>query len=141
VAKYLDAGITFFLDLTQEGELEPYDHLLEDNPHPNAGIIHKRMSIMDHDVPEEQMMIDILDTIDQAIAAGHTVYVHCWGGIGRTGTVVGCYLVRHGMTGKQALAQLAQYWKDVEKSWRHPLTVQVEMVSRWGEIEREFQKQ
>ena len=23
------------------------------------------------------------------------VYVHCWGGVGRTGTVVGCWLVRH----------------------------------------------
>ena len=23
--------------------------------------------------------------------------MHCWGGIGRTGTVVGCYLKRHGI--------------------------------------------
>ena len=27
---------------------------------------------------------------------GRKVYVHCWGGVGRTGTVVGCYLVRQG---------------------------------------------
>jgi len=25
------------------------------------------------------------------------VYVHCWAGRGRTGTVVGCYLKRHGI--------------------------------------------
>lgn len=34
-----------------------------------------------------------------ALAAGQTVYVHCYGGIGRTGTVVGCWLVRHGLSG------------------------------------------
>ncbi len=22
-------------------------------------------------------------------------YVHCWGGVGRTGTVIGCWLLRH----------------------------------------------
>ncbi len=30
-----------------------------------------------------------------AVANG-AVYVHCWGGVGRTGTVVGCWLLRHG---------------------------------------------
>jgi protein-tyrosine phosphatase len=34
------------------------------------------------------------------------VYVHCWGGFGRTGTVVGCHLVRHGRSGAAALARL-----------------------------------
>ena len=31
------------------------------------------------------------------------MYLHCWGGVGRTGTVVGCWLVRHGRTGDEAL--------------------------------------
>lgn len=38
----------------------------------------------------------ILDIIDGEIAAGRPVYVHCWGGLGRTGAVVGCWLRRHG---------------------------------------------
>ncbi|MDP7066387.1 MAG: protein-tyrosine phosphatase family protein, partial [Acidimicrobiales bacterium] len=28
---------------------------------------------------------------------GRVVYVHCWGGFGRTGTVIGCWLRRHGL--------------------------------------------
>jgi protein-tyrosine phosphatase len=36
------------------------------------------------------------------------VYVHCFGGIGRTGTVVGCYLVRHGADAETALAEIAR---------------------------------
>ncbi len=34
-------------------------------------------------------MTQILDDIDSAIADEGVAYVHCWGGIGRTGTVVG----------------------------------------------------
>ncbi|MBA3406233.1 MAG: dual specificity protein phosphatase family protein [Gemmatimonadaceae bacterium] len=38
--------------------------------------------------------------------SGHSIYVHCWGGVGRTGTVVGCYIVRHGRTGDDALGEV-----------------------------------
>ena len=44
--------------------------------------------------------MEILDKIDDDLAAGHNIYVHCWGGVGRTGTVVGCWLVRHGYATK-----------------------------------------
>lgn len=40
-------------------------------------------------------MVAILDSIDAHISHAKPVYVLCWGGRGRTGTVVGCYLVRH----------------------------------------------
>ena len=42
---------------------------------------------------------------------GKNVYVYCWGGIGRTSTAVGCWLVRHGMTGDEALAEIAERWQ------------------------------
>ena len=54
-------------------------------------------------------LVQILDDLDQALADGHRVYLHCFGGIGRTGTVVGCYLVRHGMTGNEVLEQIAAW--------------------------------
>jgi protein-tyrosine phosphatase len=34
------------------------------------------------------------------------VYVHCWGGIGRTSTVVGCLLVDGGLDADAALADI-----------------------------------
>jgi hypothetical protein len=37
----------------------------------------------------------ILNTIGSALKRGDNVYVHCWGGSGRTGVVVGCWLRRH----------------------------------------------
>lgn len=67
----------------------------------------KRLPIRNNDVPTTEHMREILDVIDSAIAAGEVVFVHCWGGKGRTGTVIGCYLARHGLaTGEAALKLL-----------------------------------
>lgn len=118
---HIDAGVTCFFDLTQEGELVAYHDLLPDHGSEDRPILYRRMAIRDLGLPRSpEFMAAILDKIDQAIDAGHTVYVHCWGGVGRTGTVVGCHLVRHGMSGDQALAEIARHWQTVEKRTRHP---------------------
>ena len=38
--------------------------------------------------------------------ADRVIYLHCYGGKGRTGTVVGCFLVEQGFTGEEALEQI-----------------------------------
>lgn len=93
------AGIDFFLDLTEPAEhgLRPYE------PDLRGGLIYRRMQVPDLGVPSREWMVAILDAIDEALAQGHNLYLHCAGGIGRTATVVGCWLVRHGETGEQAL--------------------------------------
>jgi protein-tyrosine phosphatase len=137
---YLEAGVTFFLDLTEEGELTPYDDLLKRGAD-GRGVVHCRMSIPDLCVPPSQAhMAEILDRVDGALAEGHVVYVHCWGGVGRTGTVVGCYLVRRGMSGEEALATIASHWSTMQKRHRRrrsPETdEQCEWVRNWAERDR-----
>lgn len=62
-----------------------------------------RYAIRDGGIPTRALMVQILDDIDQAIAAGRPVYIHCWGGKGRTGTVVGCYLIRSGLAAPETV--------------------------------------
>lgn len=57
----------------------------------------ERKPIRDGGVSTREDMVTILDSIDANIRSGKAVYIHCLGGRGRTGTVVGCYLVRHGL--------------------------------------------
>ena len=135
----LDAGIDHFFDLTEQGELVPYSEILEDAARSigvSAGW--ERHPIVDVNVPRSpEQMASILDAVDSAISEGKAVYVHCWGGTGRTGTVVGCWLVRRGSTGDEALRQIAEWWKGVEKVWRVPASpetpMQREYVRNWTE--------
>ncbi len=57
----------------------------------------ERRPIRDGGVSAREDMVLTLDSIDANIRDGRPAYIHCWGGRGRTGTVVGCYLVRHGL--------------------------------------------
>ena len=118
----LRAGVDHFVDLTEPHELVPYSEIAEEEAtRLGRSVRHERRSIPDVSVPSSpSTMVGTLDTIDAALDEGKTVYVHCWGGVGRTGTVVGCWLVRHGMTGDEALAQVAEWWLGVEKAHRRP---------------------
>ncbi len=57
-----------------------------------------------------------LGAIDGHLAAGRTVYVHCWGGVGRTGTIIGCWLARRHEPGQAALDRLKELWRENPKS-------------------------
>lgn len=65
-----------------------------------------RFPIRDMGVPSKPQMIEMLDAIDKYIEKTIPVYFHCFAGLGRTGTVAGCWLVRHGMEGEEALKEL-----------------------------------
>lgn len=108
---FLAVGVNFFLNLTEADEygLKSYHELLQSEAASEGyAVEHHRMTIPDFNTPSPAQMVQILDTIDTALAGGRVVYVHCFGGIGRTGTVIGCYLVRHGLSGEAALAEIAR---------------------------------
>ncbi len=105
----LKVGIDTFFDLTKPGELTPYDTLLaEEAAWLDKPASYLRHPIQDFGIPSHAEMDALLGDIERALAAGKHLYLHCWGGIGRTGTVVACYLVRRGASGEAALRQLRQ---------------------------------
>ncbi len=118
---FLQAGFNTFFDLTAEGETEAYRPMLNEEANSLGQTIHyRRFAIGDYGLPSRNQMTEILTAIDEALNAGQKIYLHCQGGIGRTGTTVGCYLAQHGLSGAQALAELARRWQNVPKAARHP---------------------
>ena len=128
VQRLLAGGVQLFLDLTEPDEMPPYAPWLAGKAQ------HMRMPIRNFDVPTPAHMVKILDTIDRALMDQRLVYVHCLGGLGRTGTVVGCYLVRHGMDGDEALRHIRALRKvtPFPKSPSPETDAQCQMVRMWG---------
>jgi len=145
LAAFLDAGFDTFLDLTTEGELPPYLPILMEEANNRdrrpyygspTGYHYQRFPIQDKSLPSSETMAAILETIDTAIAQERKVYLHCWGGIGRTGTVVGCYLVHQGLDGESALQRLKELYRSSEQFDFFPYVPetdeQVAFVLNWG---------
>lgn len=136
VRKLLAAGITSFIDLTEEGELPTYENLLGDLT--ERRVRYRRLPVLDHSVPDSPAhMTKILDLLDGELDSGQSVYLHCRAGIGRTGTAIGCHLIRGGLTNDEAYEHLQQLWKQCARSRRWPsipeTSEQVDWVLRWRE--------
>jgi len=85
-------------------------------------------------VPDETYMIQILNKVDELLKLGRVPYIHCWGGKGRTGTVVGCWLVRNQYaTQEGVLFRLKELTAEqMEFFWHTPNTPeQEEYVTAW----------
>jgi ADP-ribosyl-[dinitrogen reductase] hydrolase len=136
VRHFVDVGINFFIDLTEPGETPSYDNLLPETSPSGAPVKYLREPIIDHGLPAgADQMARILGSIDDALADGHNVYLHCRAGIGRSALAAGCWLAeKHGST-TVAAAELNELWKQAaqSQSWtRVPETdAQVEYLQRW----------
>jgi hypothetical protein len=138
----IQAGFNTFIDLTKPNETIAYIRILFDEAKLyHVDVKHHRFAIGDFGLPTPELMTSILDMIDASLQAGQKIYLHCWGGIGRTGTTVGCYLVRRGKTGEEALHQLAEWWQTVPKSHIHQRSPetreQAEFIRNWAKHENQ----
>lgn len=108
-------GITHFIDLTQEGELHPYQHLL-----PNDGSVHYlRFPIKDAHAPESIVEVHGLTKYIETVLSdpNNAIYLHCWGGVGRTATIAGCwYALHYGTSYYTTICKLLEMWKECLKS-------------------------
>lgn len=81
-SELIGLGVDAFVDLTETGSYRAPVEVLR---HP----------IPDFGVPSPDQARVILDDLDRLLEADRCVYLHCQGGVGRTGTMVGLWLRRH----------------------------------------------
>lgn len=97
--KLIDLNVKAVINLMEPNERNRHGELFYDYSQylTNKNIQTHSFPIVDVSIPTTQTMRSILNLIDDYRSMDQLVYLHCWGGIGRTGTVVGCYLKRRGL--------------------------------------------
>jgi hypothetical protein len=139
----LDCGIRCVINLMEPNErdhgglpFEDYEPELKRmaKANGNSPVACHRIPIRDLDVPSPELMTQILDRIDASLDGNRFVYVHCWGGRGRTGTVVGCWLIRHGIADDENVLEKIRKLRflDPKAHWSSPeMPAQIRMVLSW----------
>lgn len=103
---FTDFGINYFLDLTENGEMPPYAKFLTNNigrysfPIPNGCVPHS-----------VRWVVDMFRVVSEHLKnlPNIKLYIHCVGGVGRTGMIVACYYIYFkGMNAEEALAEMRQ---------------------------------
>ena len=121
----LKAGIRTFIDLTERGELQSYDEVLgqramQQGIDPSMVEYHC-FPIRDRGLPTSlQLVHQVMNVLEDNERRGRISAIHCRGGVGRTGTLVGCWLVHSHIAkdGREALSIVDALWKTVPKSKR-----------------------
>lgn len=140
--RLLDCGVSVIINLVERDEITFANGEVSDYTAPLMDLAQAaerdicvfRFPVQDMSVPDPDTMVEILDIIDAEIAEGELVYVHCLGGLGRTGTVIGCWLARHAYaTGEEVLATIESLrLDDANRFSASPQTwEQCEYVKRW----------
>ena len=133
LARLHQAGVDSFIDLTEDGELPPYRHLLPKHAD------YLRVGIVDTGVPNNVAQTrELLAAIRAALARERRVYVHCRAGIGRTGLIIGCFLADEESSGKTALKTLNRLWRQSERAATWPevpqTAEQADYIQRWPKL-------
>jgi hypothetical protein len=105
----VELGVRTFIDLTTPADhMVPYESLLVELAQETGTQLRRiSMPVPDMSVPSsEEVMAKIMDVIRESITTDPGIYIHCWGGIGRTGTVVGCWLRECGLGPDEALQRV-----------------------------------
>jgi protein-tyrosine phosphatase len=129
VEDLIAAGVTRVLDLREDLEWSRSDRFGREAVATLArcGDFRQSVSVKDMTAPSLGQLDLTWDFLSNALAQGDTVFVHCRGGIERTGTVIAAYLARRdGLSVDQTVRRLVR-----SNPRLSPLAHQIKGARQW----------
>ncbi|MCB1159242.1 MAG: isochorismatase family protein, partial [Leptospiraceae bacterium] len=87
-------GVKAVLTMVTPAELEFYGVYNLEMKYREAGLDTLFLPVIDQGVPSYHELEEILGWMQEKLKKGEKILVHCVGGLGRTGTIVACYLIK-----------------------------------------------
>ena len=107
IERWRGQGIDVILSLLTVEEQRDLGLLNEANVAKTHGITFVSLPIGDMQIPRSrQPLAGVLQMISAELSSGRNVFIHCRQGIGRTGLVAACLLVKAGWTPENAMKHL-----------------------------------
>jgi protein-tyrosine phosphatase len=101
-------GIGIVLSLLTPEEEQDLDLRAEASEIRKKGLEFLSLPIADRQVPtSEAKLAEVLDQVNRGLSSGKNVLVHCRQGIGRSGLVAACLLVKNGMSPGAAVEKVS----------------------------------
>jgi len=106
----LDSNISTFVCLMEVEELKSFRPYLPTAQTMKPDIKYVAFPIPDNLVRENERVEEFVNELEKLVQEGEVLYVHCWGGHGRTGTIIACLLARlAGLNASEALRYTEAY--------------------------------
>jgi atypical dual specificity phosphatase len=101
IERLAELGFTLVVSVASEDYAEPIGEWCRLH-----GLRWLRYHVPDMASPEDADIRDFIAEVRSELDSGGKVAVHCLGGVGRTGTMVACYLAAQGMTAEAAIEEV-----------------------------------
>lgn len=107
-----EAGISNVVCLLEDSESNNLGLSDEDDMCTALGLTFSRFPIKDYGVPEPAQLTPFIENLYTEICNGASTVIHCRGGIGRTGLICACLLIRAGYSADNAIALVTEKRKE-----------------------------
>lgn len=109
MAYYMNLGVNTIVCLLEKPEMIARGLALEEYLCQELDLRFEHFSIPDRAIPSNlRAFRALVDKLDAELKQGRNLAIHCYAGIGRTGVLAGCLLIRDGMTPQAAIELMSE---------------------------------